>query len=643
MRRVLLCLALLGVSSADAATPGFLLGVDYSELGPNYYLLNGGQIAADGAGALYILSSCSMPALSTPPSCVTKLSPDGKTILWQNNLGFVAAAMAVDPNGGVYAIPSPPPATLPPSVQSYPLFVEKLTADGSGVLWQTQIGTMLASSPTYSSSLAVDSSGRAFIAASAAGGGQVVRLNPAGAIDATFSNVPGAPAEIAVDPTGADVAVVYWETSATVYGLARLAPDNATWSTLTLPHEPFPFGLAVAANGDVVANGSDGTGEYYAERIDSSGNLVFSTTVSGETAGLALDAAGNTYVTGSAATSTFPVKNSIAPCGAAWLSALAPDGSVLQTTYLPGSSMYIGAFTRMVAAAANSAVFVLDLPGPAFAPTQPPPFPSYIDGGPSALYRFSPSANAQIFPLACVGNGATFLSGPVAPGEIVTLSGNGLGPQQGVQPQAAPGSPYPTQAANVEVTFDGVPAPLLWVQDAQINAVVPWSVAGPTTRICAAYNNVPANCLTYQVAETAPGVFTTDGNYAAAVNQDGTPNTLANPAPANSIVTVYATGLGPIGPPQADGSLVEAPLPLNTLPVGLRSMCVFNDLFECSLSTYAPGYAGPAPNLVAGASQINFLADDVNYGGPYPALQLVVQVPSGATYSNFFQIYVAGQ
>jgi hypothetical protein len=69
---------------------------------------------------------------------------------------------------------------------------------------------------------------------------------------------------------------------------------------------------------------------------------------------------------------------------------------------------------------------------------------------------------------------------------------------------------------------------------------------------------------------------------------------------------------------------------------------MFNWLFGCSFNTYAPGYAGPALNLVAGASQINFVASDAN-SSPFPGLQLVVETPSGETYSNFFQIYVAGQ
>jgi uncharacterized protein (TIGR03437 family) len=274
--------------------------------------------------------------------------------------------------------------------------------------------------------------------------------------------------------------------------------------------------------------------------------------------------------------------------------------------------------------------------GADFAPTQTGPFPPSL-----ALYRLSPNSNAQPVQLACVGNAATFSSGPVAPGEIVTLSGIGLGPQQGIPTQATFASPFPTQAGNAEVTFDGTPAPLLWVQDGQINTVVPWSVAGKTTKICVTYNNVPTNCLTYPVAAAAPGVFMVDSYHAAALNQDGSINSATNPAPPNSIVTVYATGLGPINPQPADGALVAAtPLPVNTLPLQLGTW-TGKGVGDISYVTYGAAYDGPAPDLIAGASQINFLASDVI--GVLDAVQLVVQTPSGASYSNFFQIYLAGQ
>ena len=64
----------------------------------------------------------------------------------------------------------------------------------------------------------------------------------------------------------------------------------------------------------------------------------------------------------------------------------------------------------------------------------------------------------------------------------------------------------------MEVTFDGTPAPLLWVQDRQINAVAPWSLTpGQNTQVCVSYNSVMTNCLTWAVAQTAPAVFTVDG------------------------------------------------------------------------------------------------------------------------------------
>jgi uncharacterized protein (TIGR03437 family) len=216
------------------------------------------------------------------------------------------------------------------------------------------------------------------------------------------------------------------------------------------------------------------------------------------------------------------------------------------------------------------------------------------------------------------------------------LFGNGLGPQQGIQTQATLQSPFPTQAANVEVTFDGKPAPLLWVQDAQINVVAPWSLTpGQTTQICVSYNNVKTNCLTWPVTQAAPAVFTLDGVYAAALNQDGTLNSADNPAAPGSIVSVFATGLGPITPPQADGTLVGLPLPNNVLAVRVQAISGSGFPFgpPIVITPFDVTYAGPAPYLVAGVSQINFKV--VDYAGD-------IQVMLPLTQSPAFQVYLAG-
>ena len=640
MRKIVVCLALAGAASAAAATSGFLLGLDYSEWG-----LNAGQIAMDGTGALYTLSACTTASGST--SCVTKLSADGKTILWQYNLGFYTMAMAVDPNGGVYVVPQPPF-----NVQQVSLSVEKLTADGTGLAWQTQLGTF-ASEWGFTAVIAVDAGGRAFVAAgvgtapgASSAGIYLIRLNAAGAADFTsVLQATGSPTAVAVDPAGSNVVVAYQANPGSSF--ARLIPYSGIWGTVVLPHAVQSPAVAVAPDGDAVIYAGDLNSNWFLQRIDPAGNVVFSEAIAAATGAatgaLALDAAGNAYLTGLSSIPIHPVKNSLAPCGLAWMSVYAPDGSILQTSYLP---VTLG--PPLIAESPNSSVFLLGGVDASFAPTQTGPFtvsPNAPQYARLSLFHLSPNASANTFPLACVSNSASFGIGAVAPGEIVTLFGNGLGPQVGIESTATLQTPFPIQAGNVEVTFDGKPAPLLWVQDAQINAVVPWSVAGATTEVCATYNNVETNCLTWPVTAVAAGVFTVDGFYAAALNQDGTINTAANPAPSNTIVTIYATGLGPIDPPQADGSLVGLPLPVNTLPLKVATyFCPpipgsFPPDCALTLAVSDAAYAGPAPFLIAGASQINFNSSDIAPGGGY----LAITTPSGTVSSGYFGIHLTPQ
>ena len=623
-----ICLMLFSVTGAMGSSPtGFLLGVNYSEW-LNFPANNGAEIATDSSGSLYILSY-------STSSTVTKLSADGKTILWQNQLGFVASAMAVDPNGGVYVIPVRQPGDAS-------VYVAKLGASGTGLAWTTPAGFLPMSVPV----LAADSQDRAYVAALYTTNNfttqtaDVVRLNAAGSgVDYT-TQMSGIPTSIAVDQSGAAF-VVGTETDAQGANtgfLGRVAPDGSSGFYSILP-VGLSQTVALDANGNVVVFGSG-----VVQRMDSTGAVTLSTTVGGSSGVyFALDAAGNAYVT-LVTNKLYAVKNSLATCGfdpsvappgyAELLTVAAPDGSILQTTYIPGGDN-LG--SPLIATGPNSTVFVALTAGPGFAPTQAGPFPAGTSGS-IFLSSLSPNAGAQTHPLACVGNSASLATGAVAPGEIVTLFGNGLGPQKGIQTQATAQTAYPTYAANVEVTFDGTPAPLLWVQDAQINAVAPWSLRpGQTTQVCVSYNNANTNCLAWPVVQTAPAVFTVDGTYAAALNQDGSINSANNPAAVGSIVSVWATGLGPIAPPQADGTLVEFPLPNNVLTVGVMAsypLGIPNPVPENE--PFAVSYAGPAPYLVAGASQINFQVGSFpSYGAIY------VTLPSSQ--SPGFEVHIAGQ
>ena len=213
---------------------------------------------------------------------------------------------------------------------------------------------------------------------------------------------------------------------------------------------------------------------------------------------------------------------------------------------------------------------------------------------------------------------------------MLSLFGSGLGPEQGVATTATLESPYPNEAGGVQVTFDGNPAPLLWVQDSQINVIAPWSLTpGQKTEICVNNNGTKTNCQTWPVWETAPGVFTTDGFYSLAINQDGTLNSAGNPAPAGSNVTVFANGLGPLTPPLPDGSLVGLPLPANALTVAVGGFCCgwLPTTFEPDPGTSA----GPVQGMPAGVTEVTFQT----YGGS----QYAMCVPLGVC--TLIQIYGA--
>jgi uncharacterized protein (TIGR03437 family) len=132
-------------------------------------------------------------------------------------------------------------------------------------------------------------------------------------------------------------------------------------------------------------------------------------------------------------------------------------------------------------------------------------------------------------------------------------------------------------------------------------------------------------------------IFMVDGRHAAALNQDGTYNSDANPAAPGSIVTVYATGLGPITPSQPDGSLIGNPLPTNTFTFGVEAIYTVGIPFEIEVDVpFEVEYAGPAPTLVAGVSQINFRVT------PYPSYGANC-VYTGSTFSPGFSVHIAGQ
>ncbi len=577
------CLAALAIAARlSAATPQFLLGIDYSEsLPPNV-----SQVAADGSGNIYVLSG---------QSALTKLTPDGRTVLWQAVIGYSANLMAVDSGGNVYVLAY---QSTQPAVGT--LAIQKFDTTGHP-LWTWD------SSPSQGipTGFAVDTLGRPYVTTRGNGftagfAGSLLRINAVGnSVDYNVA-IPALPTSLAIANDGS--AFVAGLADHSVLFLTRYAPDGSPGFFSTTAGKPDIWpAVAVDSNGSEVLFTP---GQF--QRFDGNGALTLTKTVpswDGNMQSVLVDSAGNAYIAGST-NGIYPVVNSLATCGTQMLSVVGRDGTILQTTYLPGGA-------TIIASSPNSGVLLAGVADSTYSPSQPGPFPA----GGSLLLHLSPNLNADVLPLACIGNAATYLTGSVAPGEIVTLTGSGLGPVPGIQTQASFTQPFPTAVQNVQVTFDGKPAPLLWVQDSQINAIAPWSLTpGQNTRVCVLTGATTTNCLTKAVAQTSPGVFTIDGYYAAALNQNGTVNSAANPAKAGSIVTVFATGLGPITPAQNDGTLVNLPLPSNTLGAQLAlSGFPSTPSSPKSPQLMTVTYAGPAPYLVAGASQINFQVTKSSY------------------------------
>ena len=201
-----------------------------------------------------------------------------------------------------------------------------------------------------------------------------------------------------------------------------------------------------------------------------------------------------------------------------------------------------------------------------------------------------------------VVNSATLVSEMrVAPGEFVSLTGYGIGPANGVSYQPGPQGQVPLTLGGVTVSFNGIPAPLLYVQSRQVNAQIPFEVSGPTASVTLTYNGATFGPVSTQTSIGMPGIFRLRPGFstqAAAFNQDGSLNGPSNPAAPGSVVSFYGTGFGPLSPPCATGAF-ESARP-NAPSVQQRG----------GINPGGPGgpaieYAGGAPALLCGIVQLN--------------------------------------
>ena len=195
-----------------------------------------------------------------------------------------------------------------------------------------------------------------------------------------------------------------------------------------------------------------------------------------------------------------------------------------------------------------------------------------------------------------IASAAGGIPAPVAPGQIISLYGQGIGPALGVGGQFDTAGHVAVTLAETQVFFDGRAAPLLYVNAFQVNVQVPYEVAGrKTTTVQLVYRGVPSNSVDLALVEAAPGLLTLLGTSRAAVlNQDGSVNDFSNPAARGSVISFFAVGAGLMRGGAGTGTPAGSPLGIPVLPVVLKMANVVAEVL----------YAGEAPGLV-GCLQVN--------------------------------------
>jgi uncharacterized protein (TIGR03437 family) len=216
--------------------------------------------------------------------------------------------------------------------------------------------------------------------------------------------------------------------------------------------------------------------------------------------------------------------------------------------------------------------------------------------------------------ITAVVNAASLQSGPVSPGEVVTLVGIGLGPSTSAGLTLDQTRNVATSLGGVQVSFNGKSAPLTYVSAIQINCVVPREIRGlADLHVKVSYQGQTSNVFLLASATTVPALFTADGTgmgSAAAINQDLSYNSPNNPASNGSMVVLFMTGEGLTTSSAVTGAVTSVPAALSPTTQLLLPVAVFINGAAATTILY-----GEAPGVVSGVMQLK--------------VQIPLTVPSG--------------
>jgi uncharacterized protein (TIGR03437 family) len=559
------------VGKLDATGSTLLYGVRFT--GDKY---NWGEgIAVDAQGKAYVVDRY---------ATVLRFSPDGRlehvyTGLDGRTGGY---GIAVDAQGQAYVVGATADAKFPATPGAFQTrfverpctglgtdicadaFVAKLNAAGSGLVYATYLG---GSHYDLAEAITLDRDGNAYLTGYTYSDDFPVT---AGAFQTKFAG----PVEGTAVNRDAFVAKLNTTGTALIYGTylgggSRAGHDEAsgiavdstgnahvigwTWATdfptknAFQPHRP-PYN----------------TSAFVAKLNPTGSDLVYSTYLGGngndQGLGIAVDAAGRAYVTGSTGSSGFPVQNAfqgasvdesrpcqvipfLRVCLAPFVASFEPSGRLLYSTYLgAGGTDNAG---RAIAVDVEGNIYVT---GKAAVPQVGA---HEKNEGTLFVAKVAPHGVPPFIFFRGVVDAASFSQAP-AIGGLVTIFGQGLTRVNGVR--VADTVPLPTELEGTSVLYGGLPAPILAIANVdgqeQINIQVPFAIdrfssAGAFIEL----RHEGVSGFAVQGAGNArPAIFRVGGFGAIQHAADYSLVTEANPATRGEIVIIYATGLGAVEP-----------------------------------------------------------------------------------------------
>lgn len=602
---------------SDKRFEAFIKKLDSTGKTVLFTILNGGgsdaasTLAVDAAGNIYIAGGTSSsnlplrnPLQATPgPGFLAKYSPDASQLIFSTYFPAPISALAVDGSGNVYVcgttssptfpvtagLPASSLVVIPPLVVISGAFLTKISAAGDHILYSTviagqtpdcyRVGCSVRAANTTGDAIGLDAAGNAYFA---------------GTTDS--SDLPTTPGAFVQKGTGAFVGKVNAAGTALSY-LTLIGAGNYDYY-ISVPATR-ASALAVDDAGNAYLTGATADPKFPATAG------AYQTTYAGSVSATPF---------GLPPTDAFVAKINSTGSGLAWATfiggkltdtaksiALDPSGNVFIAgiTASPefpnqqGWMMSGGDFVLGLTPAGSSLLYSAQYPtGTVSQSVAVDPTGTLHVAGPTGLVSTVTQRGSPLMRVFGIANAAFGpVLGRVAPFEVVSIYGPHIGPAKPAS-FAPDGSGYvPRSLAGVQVLFDGGAVPLLYVSDSQINAVVPRGFISDSVRVQITSNGVTSPDFVASVISADPQIFQNPDGTAAAVNQDGSINSPDNPAAVGSVVAIWATGAGVLDQSPLDGRIAPSAYFFGCCEVaGLGSTII---------------YEGAAPGMVAGVVQIN--------------------------------------